>query len=173
MSLIARKFFATMLLLLVALPAYAATLPASPPFPASEDVPSVHVLPTGQEKIRICVLSVCEEDPALESAIKRAAEAALLKLKGVAVSDILEESSVLVSFVAFKERDEHGMQTGRIVYSFAYGTPDLDYAEGVLIALPRYLNHEPVLATRETLERKIVANIEEADRDFFRFLRLQ
>ena len=109
----------------------------------------------------------------METAVKRAAEVALLKLKGVAVSEFLEDSSVMVSFVAFKERDSQGMQTGRIVYSFAYGTPDLDYVDGTLIALPRYLHHEPILATRETLEKKIAANIEEADRDLFKFLRLQ
>ena len=173
--MIAKKFFAvTLLLLIAALPAWATPLPPAPPFPASEDVPAPHTtFPTGHEKIRICVLSVCEEDPAMEAAIKRAAETSLLKLKGVAVSEFLEDSSVMVSFVAFKERDSQGMQTGRIVYSFAYGTPDLDYVEGALVALPRYLHHEPILATRETLEKKITANIEEADRDLFKFLRLQ
>lgn len=125
----------------------------------------------GADKLRVCILSVCEEDPTMEASIREMAETAILRLKGVRVSDFLEDSSVMLSFVAFKERDSRGMQTGRIVYSFAYGTPDLDFSDGILIALPRYLHHEAVLATRETLEKKIGSNIEEADRDFFRFLR--
>lgn len=171
-SLFRKKFLTAVLFLLTAASsARANPLPADPPLPESGDVPALHALPGWREMVGVCVLSVCEEDLALEAAVKRAAEAELLKLDGVFVSDYLEDSSVIVSFVAFKERDSHGMQTGRIVYSFAYGTPDLDSSEGVTIALPRYLHHEPTLATRETLEGEIAANIENADRDFFKFLR--
>lgn len=119
------------------------------------------------------VTAYCEDDAALESAIKSIAEGCLLRLGGVSVSDVLEESSVMVSFVAFRERNSAGMLTGRIVYSFAYGAPDIAEAENVPVALPRYLYHQPELATRETLEGKIEADINTADRDFFRFLRLQ
>jgi len=124
-------------------------------------------------KIQVCVLSVCEEDPATEAFIRVAAESALLKLRGVVITDELEESSVMVSFVALKERDAKGMQTGRVIYSFAYGTPDVDFSDGEVVALPRYLYHEAVLAPPGSLEEKVTANINNADRDFFQFLRCE
>lgn len=179
-SLAEKIIKAVILLLTASACAWAAPLPDAPltsqpeahSVPLSLDISGTHTPSAWREEIGICVLSVCEDDLALEAAVKLAAVTELLKLDGVTLSDDMESSSVIISFVSFKERDSQGMQTGRILYSFAYGTPDIEDSDGVLIALPRYLHHEPILATRETLEMNIADNIRKADVDFFQFLRL-
>lgn len=122
------------------------------------------------EKISVFVSVVCEHDAELEKTIRTAVEDRLRLLGGFTQTDTMEDASVLFSFVGFRVVSK-GEALDRIVYSFAYGMPDLAFVDSKLIAIPRYLYHEPVMITEDKLGGKIGGNVEAANRDFMEPLR--
>ena len=120
----------------------------------------------------VVYLSVtCENDAAMEKTFRKIAEAKLKTLKGVAVGNSAESATILLSFVVLVPGEENPSLPARVVYSFAYGMPELSFIEDELIFLPRFIYHEPVVSTSYLLERSIGENIEMADETFIGILR--
>jgi hypothetical protein len=108
------------------------------------------------------------DDPALEAAIRVIAQDKLRVLEHVATVESIDEASVLLSFSAFRTRVEEREQ---IVYSFAYGAPDMEIVDGTPVSLPRYIYHEAVLTRPDELASSINGNIIAVDSNFIRHLR--
>jgi hypothetical protein len=119
------------------------------------------------DAISIYIMAACD-DLALEAAIRVIAQDKLRSIEHVAVAESMEESAVLLSFSAFRTRVEEREQ---IVYSFAYGTPDTEFVDGVPVTLPRYIYHEAVITRPDELASRINGNITAVDSDFVRYLR--
>ena len=98
-------------------------------------------------------------DASLEGAVRRIATERLSRIGGVAITPRLEDASVIVSFYLIKETDPSGKPSGRIFYSFAYGMVDLDLVGNTLVALPRFIDHRPVITAADKLDRDITDNI--------------
>jgi hypothetical protein len=118
------------------------------------------------DPISVYVLAVCD-DPALEAAIRVIAQDKLRSMGHAAVAESMEESSVLLSFAAYRARVG---ERDHIVYSFAYGAPDTEFVDDTPVSLPRYIYHEAVLTRPDELASSINANIAAADSDFIRRL---
>lgn len=116
---------------------------------------------------------VCGEDETLAAAIQIIAEKKLASLERVAIVPSINETTVLLSFHGFKlplaisedQREE------LIVYSFAFGTTDVEFVGEELISLPRFLHHEAVVTKRGELTGAIEANVATTDENLFRILR--
>lgn len=122
-------------------------------------------------RVAVSLSVICEENAALEFMFRETAEEKLRALQGVSIADSPESASIMLSFVVFATGVEDLSLPSRVVYSFAYGMPELTFIEDELISLPRFIYHEPVISTVYLLERSIEQNIREADEYFIGILR--
>jgi hypothetical protein len=136
----------------------------------SADLPPAPPLFRDSDKISVFVAVSCEDELALETAIRVVASDRLHSMNNVEVAGSIEEASVLLSFEAFRLRKE-GELRDMIVYSFAYGTPDTEYINDEPVSLPRYLYHQAVVARGDELAARIYENIKTADENFIRLIR--
>ncbi|MDR0649206.1 MAG: hypothetical protein LBF92_07700 [Synergistaceae bacterium] len=118
------------------------------------------------DTVSVYVLAVCD-DLALEAAIRVIAQDKLRSIGHVAVVESMEESSVLLSFSAYRVR---AGERDHIVYSFAYGTPDTEFVDGTPVSLPMYISHEAAITRPDELASSISASIAAADANFIRRL---
>jgi hypothetical protein len=126
---------------------------------------------TKDEKISIFVSVSCENDMALEAAMRVVAHDRLRTVKNIKIAGSIDEASVLLSFAGFRSQPVSGDSRGQIIYSFAYGVPDLELVDNDAVSLPRYIYHEAILTNANGLASSIDENIQKANDNFIKRLR--
>lgn len=121
--------------------------------------------------VGVFVSAFCGGDETLAAAIKLVAEGKLRPLKGVRIVESMNEAGIILSFSGFRVPASDDQAPERIVYSFAFGTPDFEFVDDEFVSLPRYIYHEAVYSTKNELSTAVGANVQTVDEELLSLIR--